>query len=289
MLRHGAAAKTSPGAPLPAGTKPAASIIPAGSTVLAQVNGGSTPPALVIGKTRLPFDRVEGETYHLETDLTAGDRLVIERNKRQIAGWAVKIVSDRAPRIEFSAAAETDRQLRLRLPFKAADDYGLKTVTASIRRLDGVAMPGGADEVILRLPLPGLDAKLVKGKSTHNLVSHVWAGLPVLVHLLASDEQGQTGVSGDEPVVLPERRFNHPLAKEIYELRKGLTARPRDRALGVGKLVQLTEDLALAQAAADRATNQIPGPGPGLTLIRRSIWCSASPANGCAGTGGRWR
>jgi tetratricopeptide (TPR) repeat protein len=115
------------------------------------------------------------------------------------------------------------------------------TISAGDRRAIDTAIPGGADEVILRLPLPGGNRKLVKGKSNHDLVAHVWAGLPVLVHLLATDESGQTGVSAVEPVVLPERRFSHPVAKEIYELRKRLTANDRDRRLGILKLDQIAE------------------------------------------------
>jgi len=60
----------------------------------------------------------------------------------------------------------------------------------------------------------------VNAKSNHDLVSHVWAGLPVLVHLIANDERELVGVSTVEPVVLPERRFTHPVAKELYEIRK---------------------------------------------------------------------
>ena len=36
---------------------------------------------------------------------------------------------------------------------------------------------------------------MVKGKSNNDLISHIWAGLPVLVHFLATDELDQTGIS----------------------------------------------------------------------------------------------
>tara|TARA_B100000315_G_scaffold256942_1_gene304256 strand:- start:5629 stop:7263 length:1635 start_codon:yes stop_codon:yes gene_type:complete len=152
------------------------------------------------------------------------------------------INKDAAPTVEFSGAPDTTPQLRLQLPFQAKDDYGVTSVTASIRRLDGKKIPGGEDEIILRLPLPGQEETSVKGKSNHDLISHVWAGLPVLVHLLAGDEQGQTGLSQVEPVVLPERRFSHPAAKEIYEIRKQLAVDQRSRILAGLKLDQLTDE-----------------------------------------------
>lgn len=216
--------------------------VPAGSTLLAQVSGGDSLPKLKIDESELPFNRIEANAFHLETDLNNGNRLSIRQNNREIAAWPLTIVQDRTPVAEFTAAPNSSKQLRLGLPFSARDDYGITSVTASIRRLDGKAIPGGSDEIILRLPLPGQQKKQVKGKSNHDLITHVWAGLPVLVHLLATDEKGQTGLSAVEPVVLAERQFSHPAAKEIYEIRKGLTAEQRDRRLAILKLDQITDE-----------------------------------------------
>ncbi|MBT3989477.1 MAG: TIGR02302 family protein [Rhodospirillaceae bacterium] len=236
--------------------------IPAGSTFLAQVNGGGAVPQLTLGKAAkatdmLNFDRIEADAYHLEaelggegenaTNLDIGDRLSIMQHGHELAGWPLSLKKDTGPVVEFSGAPEATPQLRLQLPFSAKDDYGVKTVRASIRRLDGKKIPGGEDEIILRLPLPGQEKTNVKGKSNHDLVSHVWAGLPVLVHLLASDELGQTGLSQVEPVVLPERRFSHPAAKELYEIRKRLAVDQRSRILAGLKLDQLSEEPKLFQ------------------------------------------
>jgi len=229
--------------------------VPAGSTILAQVNGGGALPQLSVSQTEtvsntMDFNRIEADAYHLETELggeqiKTGERLSILQHGHELAGWPMTILKDAAPTIEFSGAPETTPQLRLQLPFSAKDDYGVKTVTASIRRLDGQRIPGGQDEIILRLPLPGQEETDVKRKSNHDLISHVWAGLPVLVHLLVGDEQGQTGLSQVEPVVLPERRFSHPAAKEIYEIRKRLAVDNRSRILAGLKLDQLTDEPSL--------------------------------------------
>jgi uncharacterized protein (TIGR02302 family) len=228
------------------GEQPVTSIsVPDGSTVLAQMSGGGSVPALLIGQDRSDFNRIDADSYHVETELKAesGAKLVaIEQKGRTVASWPLTIIPDQPPTVEFSNAPEGSQQLRLQLSYEAKDDYRLTGLTASIRRLDGLAVPGGESEITLRLPLPGSDKKDVKGKSNHDLVSHVWAGLPVLVHILGTDEKGQTGLSKVEPVILPERQFSHPAAKEIYEIRKGLTAEARDRRLGVLKLDLLTSE-----------------------------------------------
>jgi uncharacterized protein (TIGR02302 family) len=210
--------------------------VPAGSALLAQLAGGARAPDLVIGKQSTPFNRIDANSYHIETELTGGNRLAVKQGGREIGAWPLSIIPDRPPTVEFSGAPEANPQLRLVLPYAASDDYGLKNVTASIRRLDGAAVPDGEDEILVRLPLPGGDRTQATGKSNHDLVSHVWAGLPVLVHLLANDERDATGVSDVEPVVLPERQFSHPVARELYEIRKQMTVKPRDRRLAVLKL-----------------------------------------------------
>ena len=229
--------------------------VPAGSTILAQVNGGGALPQLTViaqknsadATNTVDFNRIQADAYHLETELggtalPTGDRLSIIQHGHELAGWPMTINKDAPPSVEFSSAPDATSQLRLQLPFQAKDDYGVKSVTASIRRLDGKKIPGGEDEIILRLPLPGEEETSVKGKSNHDLISHVWAGLPVLVHLLVGDELGQTGLSQVEPVVLPERQFSHPAAKEIYEIRKQLAVDMRSRILAGFKLDQLTDE-----------------------------------------------
>ena len=220
--------------------------VPTGSTLMAQVNDGGALPSLKIDEAKKPFNRIGADAYHLEIELKTGSRLSVIQGDQEIAGWSLSVVQDTPPVTEFFAAPGATPQLRLNLPFTAEDDYGITGVTASIRRLDGKAIPGGLAEIILRLPLPqsgpGQRNDEVKGKSNHDLISHIWAGLPVLVHLLATDEKGQAGLSNVEPVVLPERRFSHPAAKEIYEIRKGLTTAVRDRRLAMLKLDQMTEE-----------------------------------------------
>jgi len=216
--------------------------IPAGSAVLAQLAGGGKIPELTIGKQATPFNRIDADSYHIETEIKASAKLAVTQRGREIGSWKLSVRPDLAPIVEFTAAPETTRELRVALPYTASDDYGLKTLTASIRRLDGQSVPDGEDEILLRLPFPGGDKTQVSSKSNHDLVSHVWAGLPVLVHLIATDEREQVGVSAVEPLVLPERRFGHPVARELYDIRKHLTVKTRDRRLATLKIDGVTDE-----------------------------------------------
>ena len=216
--------------------------VPVGSAVLAQLAGGGKVPDLVIGKQITPFNRIDADAYHIETELKTGTKLAVTQRGRTIGSWNLSITPDLAPVVEFSEAPTANSQLRVVLPYAASDDYGLKSLTASIRRLDGESVPDGDDEILIRLPLPGGDKTQLNGKSNHDLLAHVWAGLPVLVHLIATDERDQIGVSTVEPLVLPERRFGHPVARELYEIRKRLTVKSRDRRLAALKIDAVTEE-----------------------------------------------
>src|SRR5205814_7454169 len=115
-----------------------------------------------------------------------------------------------------------------RLDYRAGDDYGVESVKAVIRRVADKSGGGKSDEVIeLELPLPGLHLKEAQATSYHDLSPHPWAGLPVEVRLLATDALGQTGESAPAQIKLPERTFNHPIARAIIDQRKELAKDPR--------------------------------------------------------------
>ena len=74
----------------------------------------------------------------------------------------------------------------------------------------------------------------MKGASFQDLTAHPWAGLPVELRAVARDALGQIGASAPVAMTLPERKFDHPVARAIIEQRKRLAQdrrqRPRGRA-----------------------------------------------------------
>src|SRR5258708_16246015 len=125
----------------------------------------------------------------------------------------------------FASPPQPTQRSALRLEYQASDDYGIEGVKA--------VSPGPGsppDEPIpLDLPLPGPHPKDAKAASFHDLTPHVWAGLPVEIRLRASDAPGQVGESESVTMTLPERGFQHPVARAIIEQRKQLTINPGER------------------------------------------------------------
>ncbi len=201
--------------------------VPTGSTLLAQVSGGYGVPKLLLDGKATPFAAVDGKAYRLSTNLSEGRKLAIEQGGGTLAQWSLTVVPDRAPSIGFASAPARTHRVALRLEYEAKDDYGLASVAASIRRAE---TPQGVDNspIELGLPLAGVRLKEAKGTSFHDLTAHPWAGLPVLVTLKATDALGQSGVSEDFALVLPERVFQHPVARAIVEQRKALVANPAE-------------------------------------------------------------
>jgi soluble cytochrome b562 len=69
----------------------------------------------------------------------------------------------------------------------------------------------------------------VAHSSYHDLTAHPWAGLHVDLRLAAEDAIGQRDLSYPVRLVLPERIFNHPVARALVELRKQLSIDPDAR------------------------------------------------------------
>ncbi|MGQ0662236.1 MAG: TIGR02302 family protein [Pseudomonadota bacterium] len=210
-------------------------VVPAGSALLAQVTGGRGAPKLVIDGRTAVFSSVEGASgkaraYRAAAEIDAGARLAVEQDGRALAAWRLKVIPDDAPKVEFATAPARTRRAALRLEYAASDDYGIVNVAATIRRAEAPAGSPG-QPIDLALPVPGQRLKEASGSSYYDLTAHPWAGLKVLVQLRAVDAIGQNGRSEDVATVLPERLFQHPVARAIVEQRKTLVADPGTRNL----------------------------------------------------------
>ncbi len=203
---------------------------PVGSVLLAQASGAGGAPELVIGNKVIQFaaiaDDGEGGSYRVETVLenadTAAKTLEVRVHGRPVARWPLTVAVDGPPEVEFTRAPARSGRAQLRLDYEARDDYGLAGLQVVIRHPDGLSIPGGPDSIRAELPLPGLGSRRAEGNSLKDFSAHPWAGLVVLVQLQAIDARGQAGKSDAVRTVLPERVFNHPVARAIQEARKKL-------------------------------------------------------------------
>jgi uncharacterized protein (TIGR02302 family) len=199
-------------------------IVPAGSVVLGQFEGGRAAPAAVVAGAATPFEPAGDKVYQLELTLESGDSLAITRGEEELARWPLSVLPDEVPTAAFARAIEGTLRGAIRVEYVARDDYALEGVRAEIRRT-------GETEAMLNLtvPLPEPGAKDAAGISFHDLTAHPWAGTEVTVQLVATDGIGQEGRSDVATLVLPERIFSHPVARLVAEQRRRLTVEPENR------------------------------------------------------------
>ncbi len=212
--------------------------VPVGSTVLAQVQGPGVLPRLLLGAAAEDFSLVTPGVYKITAEVRSGTRLAIAQEETILAEWPLRVLPDLPPAIEFISPPGRTERSALRLEFGARDDYGVTKVAAVIQRAD---QPGG-EPLSLELPLPGSGLRDAENSSYHDLTPHPWAGLAVDIRLTATDSLGQSGESDVVRTVLPERIFNHPVARALVALRKELTLAPDKRYPVIRGLAQLNRN-----------------------------------------------
>lgn len=217
--------------------------VPEGSLLVAQVSNTDDTPRIVapgaVGEDEA-FDLTAEDSYRARYALAATGRFAVEAGGRELGAWDIVIIPDEKPTVAFLQQPGQTPLAALRIDFEAHDDYGLAGVTASIRRPD--ASP--SDETLtFDLPLGGLNVRDSTGTGYRDLTPHPWAGLEVRIQLTARDGRGQQAMSGAISVTLPERVFNHPVARAVIEQRKRLTADPGGARDIVGmELMRLARD-----------------------------------------------
>ena len=179
-------------------------------------------------------------TAEFKEKLTTAAEVELLDNGVTVARWSVDIVEDTPPVITLTEAPSEAQRGSLRFKYSVQDDYGVLSAQAVIAR----AEDEDADEDAPRpahvqrlgqapsipLTLPRANTKQGDGQTYRDLASHYWAGLPATVTLEARDQAEQTGRSEPHKLVLPERKFEKPLAKALIEQRKKLVDRPDLRA-----------------------------------------------------------
>jgi hypothetical protein len=207
-----------------------AATVPLGSRFHVALSGGPTGgvPELVLDQAAEPFRALDAgrRSFAAETTLAAGGSVGVRRDGRTIATWSLAVQADAPPRVSFpEAPARAQRGLGLRVPWRVEDDWGVVALRAEFRLK---ARPEAPPHVI-DLTLPAASVKEARGAVSPDLSAHPWAGLEVEIRLVARDGAAQEGVSATAGATLPERSFNHPVARELIALRKGLSLDPTAR------------------------------------------------------------
>ena len=139
--------------------------------------------------------------------------------------WSFTAIADRAPAIALSKDPEPQLRGSLQLSYKIEDDYGVVDARALFERkpsADGAKARPLFGPPDMPLALPQARTRNGAAQTTKDLSEHPWAGVDVVLSLLAHDEGGNEGRSEPFEMRLPERPFGKPLARALIEQRRDL-------------------------------------------------------------------
>jgi uncharacterized protein (TIGR02302 family) len=223
-----------------------------------------------VGQLSLEIDDSEGDTEVIEGPVPkqAGDISEVRAELRKSASvrllgggselvtWKFNVIPDNPPRIVLTKEPERTIRGGMKLFYKVDDDYGVASAEARFTRpsaesgdprtrwaraemLKGPRPPLERPPV-LNLRLPRQNAKDSETSSFHQLGAHPYAGMKVIMTLVAKDHAGNVGKSQPIEIILPERQFLKPLARAVIEQRRRLVEDPRYRPLVANAIDALT-------------------------------------------------
>lgn len=225
--------------------------IPAGSVVSVRVSGGREIPQLQVNDQETAL-RAENDAddapagWQGTQEIRGGNRLSVRQGRQRLGDWPARVIPDNPPQVALVAPPVSSARATLRLEYHASDDYGLTGLSARLHldptTLRGIAFlpktdpesavsnaptvtatqSSDSETLEIPLPLPGSQPKDVRHSSAHDLTAHPWAGLPVILHLTARDAVGHHTLSENAALRLPERRFQHPVARALVQERQRL-------------------------------------------------------------------
>jgi uncharacterized protein (TIGR02302 family) len=212
--------------------------VPKGSVLNLRVHGAPRTPGLAAGNNAAPrFAGADGE-YSSNVILSSNARVRVQVGGHAIGKWNIQAVVDAPPTVALTAQPSRTEQLATKFAFKSDDDYGIASVRAILRPVNGHGKP-----LVVELPLPEPNAKHIDQNSFIDLTGHPYAGLMVEGQLEARDAIGQKGVSAPFHFRLPARVFTDPLARALIEQRQNLaTSDAAGRKIVMATLDALTID-----------------------------------------------
>ncbi len=218
---------------------------PVGSKLVIQVTGDIPNADLVTPNATIPFTAFAEGGFAIEHEVTSTGPVTVLSDGRELAGWVIHTVADEAPVVTLPEPPAPSLQQALTITHTVSDDYGIVSLSAIIERADrpiGSAQSSaeGDEEMAIVSPFPVPDiAKYGKQRRVYrDYTPHPWAGGEVRLTLVATDALGQEGRSEPVTLILPARKFNHPVAQIIVELRRELAWDPGRNRLPVADALE---------------------------------------------------
>lgn len=207
----------------------------------------ATQPKTAAGAAGPSSSSSAATVTELRYELHHAARVRVVAKGSEMAAWTFDVTPDGPPEIALTKKPERSARGALKLTYKVKDDYGVASAEARVakippkpdelersvgawatKKLTGPRPPHERPPV-LALKLPRSGATEAETFTHLELGSHPWAGLKVEMWLEAKDVAGQIGRSQKMEIVLPQRRFDNPVARAVIEQRRKLAEDPRYR------------------------------------------------------------
>ena len=131
---------------------------------------------------------------------------------------------------------------QIRFPLIVKDDYGVKELRMTMdidEMVEEKPLGEKAQETRLIMSQPEVEFKI---SPIYDLTWHTWAGLPVTFTYEAIDHKGQIAKTDKIKLVLPERKFEHPMAKSLIAMRKRLAWDYKDSFIEIAQNLETLLD-----------------------------------------------
>lgn len=249
-----------------------------GSTIKAHVTGGFGAPIMHMDQTSLPLPALDGKSHKLETTIVPGTVLSITQWLLPRTRANYKYIADRDPVIRMDGDVAVLPRGELRFPLILNDDYGVRDLQMRLD-IDPSVLPRPKigtfyDEIRAVMTKGGEDVKI---SPVYNLSFHPWAGLPVRITFLATDDKGQAAILPPITLTLPERPFRNEIAAHLIGVRKRLIADPegdmtsiRNDLIAIGARPHLYKGDIRTHLALSAAIYRV-GYNPGLETARAVV------------------
>ena len=207
----------------------AAIAVPAGSTLIIRATGKRDLEVAVSGA----LTAVAGEANpHAPSGSEERRFTIAGAGTAKVRGndnlsWNFTAIPDRAPTITLAKEPEAQGRGTLLLVYKLEDDYGVVDAQANFARKPSATPSDKEPHPLFSAPdyqlvLPQVRTKNGVGQTMKDLTEHPWAGVDVVLTLVARDEGNNEGLSAPHELRLPERPFTKPLARALVEQRRTL-------------------------------------------------------------------
>lgn len=190
-----------------------------GSTVVVRLPAeGQTwlTPNLKMAGHRTPLVWKNG-VYEGQGPVTHSTKVMVRLGWWPVFYGKLSVLTDALPVASLAPPIKVNPNGVMNLAYTASDDYGVQQIAF---RIYDVESP--RDFVDMPLHLPRVGEKTVAASDSLDLTLNPLAGFEVKIAVVATDMAGQESASELLPMVLPERKFYHPVAQKLVAARRQL-------------------------------------------------------------------